>query len=116
MRPNRPLVFGRIVGPCGAFVEVVVGAGEGVGVLPGDVGDDVGDVDGLPGAGVVVGLLDVLGAPGFAGADGVDEPPPPPPHAVSVARTINVASAPARRNADFSNVWPLVRPAYGSTA
>jgi hypothetical protein len=106
-------VFGRIVGPCGAVVAVLVGAGVGVGVLPGDVGPLVGV---LPGPGVAVGALDDPGAPGFCGAvvPGVDEPPPPP-HAVSATTTMKIASALARRNAAFSNVWPLVQSAYGVT-
>jgi len=112
MRPRCPLVLGSMVGPWGAAVAFV-GVGVGVDEPPGIVGAGVGV---LPVPGLLVAGLVEIGAPGFCGAlPGVDEPPPPP-HAVSATTTINVASADARRNAECSNVWPLVEAAYGATA
>jgi len=59
IKPKRPVVFGRIVGPCETGgVAVAVGAADGAGL----------DVPLLPGAGVALGAL---GPPGAGGLDGV---------------------------------------------
>jgi len=102
-------VLGRIVEPFPACVFV----GEGVGVLPGGgvVAAGAGVAEALaPGAGVAV--LPEPGPAGFPGFDapgGVEPPPPPPPHAAKDATSTNVASALARRNAEFANVVSPLR-------